>query len=115
MEHEYNPFSAGKTPRDSVLTSQFIRYIDRINTDAGSNDFSNSDELLAVFLRDQRKNAGDEISSESVIAVEVNYNKMGIFNNTKNIYLSGALVLLIMYFAQIFRNQPVESKQVKRN
>ncbi len=78
--------------------------------DARSNNFSNSDKILANLKAFQRSEGSAVIPAESKFKTEILYNKLNIFKWCERIYLTLGVLMLISFFIKIVRNPKGEQK-----
>lgn len=108
-------------PFDQMLTEQeaskelsrdCLRYLHAIDSSARLNDFAYADAQLDIFRAKQKALSGSELPAESKLNMEVRYNKMNIFKNSMYAYLLGGLVILVLFFAGIFRMKSLTNKNM---
>lgn len=100
----YIPLSADLMKIDSTSSKLALEYISSLNKGAETKNFKNSDQLLAKFINYQRLVAKKIVPSESKVNIEIRYNKMNIFSNAMKGYITLGLLVLILFFVEIFRS-----------
>ncbi|MCB9188803.1 MAG: cytochrome c biogenesis protein CcsA [Flavobacteriales bacterium] len=94
-------FSQGNFEEGKELTGvMFIRtYLNALIEGKSSGNYENADKMLEIIKVIQRKvyeSNPDAIPSESMISLEIQYNKLNLFNRLKYYYLLFGFVLLIL-------------------
>ena len=109
-----------KKSRDNQLTRDSLRINEMINflyenpilqkthdylLSLNFPNIQKSEKLLAEIKSEQRKVAGDIIPSENLLRLEVQYNKIQIFKWSYLLYIGIGMLMLILFFIQIFVSQ----------
>ena len=101
-----NPLSYQITRgKDSVISRLTLNYLGSLFNVSKSNNYEESITLLSNLKTEQRKVAGDIIPTESLLELEVQYNKMQIFKRSYQSYGLIGFIMLILFFIQIFTSQ----------
>lgn len=110
----FMPFNQELMMKDSVSSRLALNYISSLNDAAKSNgNYTKSTQLLNDLKKMQRSLApASVLPSETHVKVEVSYNKMGIFRNSMACYLSGGILLLIIFLIKLFFNPSPKSEKI---
>lgn len=109
------PLSMELMQKDSISSGIVLRYLDALHEGAGKNSFGLALDQLNTLKSLQREVAGELAPSESHVKLEISYNKMNVFKNVKNGYFTVGFLLLILFFARIFReSNPLREKRFRR-
>lgn len=100
----YKPMSIEILTEDTTSSITAFKYLGALDEAAKSNKYGKANSFLAKLKKMQREIGGKEMPSESLVRMEIRYNKMGIFKNTYRGYLTIGLLLLIVFFLNIFIN-----------
>lgn len=87
---------------DTVSSPMALRYFSALNHASEVNAYGEATDLLSAFKKFQRAEGKKVAPGESVIGMEISYNKMGIFKNSWRMYLSFGFILLLVFFVRIF-------------
>jgi len=102
------PASAEVLSQDSTATILAFQYLQSIDEAAKTKNFKKADEILASLIKQQRLDGKAVVPTERIVGIEISYNKMNIFKNTYRIYGLVGLLMLILFFIQIFNKRPKE-------
>ncbi len=93
--------------KDSMLVSRIMPwYVSEVQGAMQSGDWSKADEVLdMISTYQQAKSKGVDISPEKM-EMELKYNRLEVFRYCKIGYLILGGLLLVLSFAQLFRQQP---------
>jgi cytochrome c-type biogenesis protein CcsB len=105
------PLSSELMQLDSTSSYMALRYFNSLDKSCISNSYGETDDMLAGIKKFQREIGKSVVPSESIVSMEVRYNKMHIFKNSLYLYLSSGFLLLILYFIRIFAG--VSEKSLK--
>lgn len=109
----YSPLNIALLDIDTSGIKKGIRYLAALDSaSAETKAWSRASEALDVLKKFQYSEAGDIAPSESVVKMEVRYNKMNVFKNTYRGYLLVGTLMLIAFFVKIFSSQ--SEKATKR-
>lgn len=97
------PFSSELKGRDQQFSQNTMRYFALLDSCAKMDNFQLAKPALETIIIQQRDLAGEVMPSKRILGMEVSYNKMNIFKNASYGYLLVGLVLLVLYFIQIFK------------
>lgn len=91
------------SPADVETAIMTLRYL-MITSDeaARSGNYSKADDLLDKIIARQRSIGKDVVPSESMVDLEIRYNKMQIFKNTGYGYALCGFLMLLLFFWQLF-------------
>ena len=98
----YVPLDMSLMQKDSVSSKLAMKYFVAVNDGAKSNSFGQALDRLNELKKFQRVTSKKIVPSESIVKMEVSYNKMNIFKNTMYSYFTLGLILLIIYFVRVF-------------
>ena len=87
---------------DTLSSITSLKYLSAIDKGAKNNDFTEAESLLAEICAFQLKIGKKVVPSENQVNIEVSYNKMEIFKNTYRSYGLIGLLMLILFFVQLF-------------
>jgi cytochrome c-type biogenesis protein CcsB len=102
------PASAEVLERDSISTVLAFQYLQAVDDGAKSKNFDKADKLLEQLKKSQRELGKAVVPTEKIVNMEISYNKMNIFKNTYRMYGLVGLLMLILFFTQIFASKPKE-------
>ncbi|MBU2019955.1 MAG: cytochrome c biogenesis protein CcsA [Bacteroidetes bacterium] len=108
----FTPFEeqVQSSPKAMNLARSFLQYLSAVDSSAVTNQMQVANTRLVIFKAEQRL-AGEKVSpKESILNLEVSYNKMNVFKNTSYMYLLVGFALLLLYFFKIFKTSPLENK-----
>ncbi len=98
----FMPMTQELTALDSVSSPIALNYFTAINAAAMNGNYTEAENCLNTLKNLQRANAKMDVPSESIVAMEISYNKMNIFHNAMNSYYVIGFALLLLYFLRIF-------------
>ena len=98
----YVPLDMSLMQKDSTSSKLAMQYFVAVNDGAKANSFGQATDKLAALKKFQRATSKKIVPSESIVKMEVSYNKMNIFKNTMYSYFTLGLILLIIYFVRVF-------------
>ena len=98
------PLNMELMKRDSIGTRKALSYLSSLNASALSENYGESDDNLKVLIEFQREVASDYAPNEKDIEREISFTRMKVFKNTLYTYLPLGLLMLILFFVQIFVN-----------
>lgn len=111
----YVPLSAEVMALDSVWSQKVLKYFSELDGASRNGDYTTADKLLSELKKHQYEEGGDVAPSQTAVNMEVSYNKMNIFGNAANLYLTLGFLLLSLFFIQIFfRPTAKVNKRFKR-
>ena len=79
-----------------------LEYLGSLYNVSTNKNYKECNKLLAQLKSEQRKVAGKIIPSENLLNIEVQYNKWEVFKKTYQAYGMIGLLMLILFFVQIF-------------
>ena len=88
----------------NFINTGFKTYLYMLNEDKKTNDFTQSDDVLAGILNTQYKFGGEIMLSSEKIDAEVLYNQYDIFKKLFSWYLYAGTLFFIILIVQIFKN-----------
>ena len=88
----------------NFINTGFKTYLYMLNEDKKTNDFTQSDDVLAGILNTQYKFGGEIMLSSEKIDAEVLYNQYDIFKKLFSWYLYAGSLFFIILIVQIFKN-----------
>ena len=88
----------------NFINTGFKTYLYMLNEDKKTNDFTQSDDVLAGILNTQYKFGGKIMLSSEKIDAEVLYNQYDIFKKLFSWYLYAGSLFFIILIVQIFKN-----------
>jgi cytochrome c-type biogenesis protein CcsB len=100
------------TVNSVFVESALSKYYTLIDESIGSNDWSRADSMLNEIAAFQQLNGAAIIPSESIIGMEIFYNKINIFKRLFVYYLFIGIALLIVLFVDIFKKFSFSNKLV---
>ena len=100
------------TVNSVFVESALSKYYTLIDESIGSNDWSRADSMLNEIAAFQQLNGAVIIPSESIIGMEIFYNKINIFKRLFKYYLFIGIALLFVLFANIFKKNKFSNKLV---
>jgi cytochrome c-type biogenesis protein CcsB len=98
---------------DKELINATMDYYIKVFSAMNSGNYSDADKLLENLMKMQRAKADNKIPSVSKIKIEVSYNKMHVFKNAQNLYLTLGFVLLLIFFFRILLGKQKDSKAIR--
>lgn len=111
----YSPFKAELETGNPEGRKLLLDYLNALNEASKSGSYKRADELLDSFKKMQREMAKAIVPSESLVSMEIRYNKMNIFKNTYRSYLAIGFILLVIFFIGILVKPTEKSeKRIKR-
>ena len=96
------PFDEALVKKDTLAFRTAMGYLSALDKGAISNSFGFAYDQLNVLKKYQRKVSKKNVPSESLVNIEIRYNKMSIFKNSMYSYFCLGLILLIIYFVSVF-------------
>lgn len=109
----YSPIDINVLQLDSVAFQRGINYIAALDSAASDLKSYASAEIRLKELKEYQREVGEGlIPSESLVSMEISYNKMGIFKNSMYTYLLLGFISLIIFFIAIFVKPTDKSKKV---
>ncbi len=106
----YVPLDLSLMKKDSASSKFAMQYFVAVNDGSKNNSFGLALDKLNSLKQFQRSTSKKIVPSESLVKMEVSYNKMNIFKNTMYSYFTLGLILLIIYFVRVFIN-PTENSE----
>lgn len=100
------------TVNSVFVESALSKYYTLIDESISSNDWFRADSMLNEIAAFQQLNGAVIIPSESIIGMEIFYNKINIFKRLFVYYLFIGIVLLIVLFVDIFKKNKFSNKLV---
>ncbi len=95
---EFHRLSGHGTPDGDM----FEHYMLALNDAKVTGDYSDAASLLEIIRNYQQENGNEIIPSETKIKLELFYNKANIFQRLFPFYLTVGLILVVLFFLQIF-------------
>ncbi len=96
------PLSMELGKKDTLSSKLFVNYLAAVHDGGQRHTFGEATDVLKTFKKFQR-NAGKAVApTESVVNLEISYNKMEIFKHAYQLYLLSGMLLLIVFFIGIF-------------
>ena len=96
------PLSMELGKKDTLSSKMFVNYLAAVHDGGQRHTFGEATDVLKTFKKFQR-NAGKAVApTESVVNLEISYNKMEIFKHAYQLYLLSGMLLLIVFFIGIF-------------
>jgi cytochrome c-type biogenesis protein CcsB len=89
-------------PAEQGIDSMFAEYLTKLHQAMASNDYGEANTALAGISGYQKLNGGAIIPAETKINLEIFYNNTNIFNRLFPIYLFVGLLLVGIFFVQVF-------------
>jgi cytochrome c-type biogenesis protein CcsB len=96
------PLSMELGKKDTLSSKMFVNYLAAVHDGGQRHTFGEATDVLKTFKKFQRKAGKAVAPSESVVKLEISYNKMEIFKHSYQLYLLSGLLLLIVFFIGIF-------------
>lgn len=96
------PLSMELGKKDTLSSKMFVNYLAAVHDGGQRHTFGKATDVLKTFKKFQRKAGKAVAPSESVVKLEISYNKMEIFKHSYQLYLLSGLLLLIVFFIGIF-------------
>ena len=109
----YVPLSMELTQKDSISSKPFLNYLAAVHAGGEKNSFGEATDLLKNFKAFQRNVGAKVAPTESIVNLEISYNKMQIFKRSYQLYLLEGLLLLIVFFIGIFIRKPDNTEKFK--
>jgi cytochrome c-type biogenesis protein CcsB len=109
----YVPLSMELTQKDSISSKPFLNYLAAVHAGGEKNTFGEATDLLKNFKAFQRNVGAKVAPSESIVNLEISYNKMQIFKRSYQLYLLEGLLLLIVFFIGIFVRKSDNTEKFK--
>ncbi len=110
----YVPMNMELLQIDTLSSINTLKYLAALDEGAKKNSFDKANSLLKEIKAFQREIGKKVVPSETKVNVEISYNKMTIFKNAFRGYFTLGLILLIIYFVQIFRTKKTEPSRIMK-
>ncbi len=111
----YVPLDMQLMQKDSLSSPNALAYLTALDQASETNSYGLALDKLNALKKFQRETAGEIAPSESLVKMEISYNKMNIFKNSQNSYFGLGMILLIIFFVRIFVKPSVKTeKRFKR-
>lgn len=99
------PLDMSLMQKDTTSSKLAMRYLMSVAKSKESNSYGLALDNLNALKKFQRATSKKIVPSETMVNMEIRYNKMNIFKNTMYSYFVLGLILLIIYFVRVFINQ----------
>ena len=99
------PLDMSLMQKDSTSSKLAMRYLMSVAKSKESNSYGLALDNLNALKKFQRATSKKIVPSETMVNMEISYNKMNIFKNTMYSYFVLGLILLVIYFVRVFINQ----------
>lgn len=109
----YVPLSMELSQKDTLSSKPFLNYLAAVHAGGEKNSFGEASDLLKSFKAFQRTEGAAVAPSETMVKVEISYNKMQVFKRAYQMYLLEGLVLLILFFIGIFFRSEAKLQRFK--
>ena len=96
------PLSMELGKKDTLSSKMFVNYLAAVHDGGQRHTFGEATDVLKTFKKFQRKAGKAVAPTESVVSLEISYNKMEIFKHAYQLYLLSGMLLLIVFFIGIF-------------
>jgi cytochrome c-type biogenesis protein CcsB len=96
------PLSMELGKKDTLSSKLFVNYLAAVHDGGQRHTFGEATDVLKTFKKFQRKAGKAVAPTESVVNLEISYNKMEIFKHSYQLYLLSGMLLLIVFFIGIF-------------
>ena len=96
------PLSMELGKKDTLSSKLFVNYLAAVHDGGQRHTFGEATDVLKTFKKFQRKAGKAVAPTESVVNLEISYNKMEIFKHAYQLYLLSGMLLLIVFFIGIF-------------
>jgi cytochrome c-type biogenesis protein CcsB len=96
------PLSMELGKKDTLSSKMFVNYLAAVHDGGQRHTFGEATDVLKTFKQFQRKAGKAVAPTESVVSLEISYNKMEIFKHAYQLYLLSGMLLLIVFFIGIF-------------
>jgi cytochrome c-type biogenesis protein CcsB len=96
------PLSMELGKKDTLSSKMFVNYLAAVHDGGQRHTFGEATDVLKTFKQFQRKAGKAVAPTESVVSLEISYNKMEIFKHSYQLYLLSGMLLLIVFFIGIF-------------
>jgi cytochrome c-type biogenesis protein CcsB len=96
------PLSMELGKKDTLSSKMFVNYLAAVHDGGQRHTFGEATDVLKTFKKFQRKAGKAVAPTESVVSLEISYNKMEIFKHSYQLYLLSGMLLLIVFFIGIF-------------
>lgn len=108
----YLPFAGELVSKDSASTRLAMSYFQNLFEATRTDKYGMATDKLSDLKKLQRSTAKKEIlPSESLVKLEISYNKMNIFKNAMYSYFSLGMILLIIFYVRIFVKPSARSEK----
>ena len=96
------PLSMELGKKDTLSSKMFVNYLAAVHDGGQRHTFGEATDVLKTFKQFQRKAGKAVAPTESLVNLEISYNKMEIFKHAYQLYLLSGMLLLIVFFIGIF-------------
>lgn len=96
------PLSMELGQKDTLSSKLFVNYLAAVHQGGLNHSYGQASDLLKQFKAFQRKDGRAMAPSESVVKMEIRYNKMQVFKRSFQFYMLGGFLLLVLFFIGIF-------------
>ena len=107
------PLSMELGKKDTLSSKMFVNYLAAVHDGGQRHTFGEATDVLKTFKKFQRKAGKAVAPTESVVNLEISYNKMEIFKHAYQLYLLSGMLLLIVFFIGIFFRSEQALKRLK--
>jgi cytochrome c-type biogenesis protein CcsB len=109
----YSPIDISILRVDSVAFQRGIKYIAALDSaSSGLKSYSSAEIRLKELKSYQNEVGGKLVPSESLIQMEISYNKMGVFKNSMRTYITLGFIALMIFFIGIFVKPTERARKV---
>jgi cytochrome c-type biogenesis protein CcsB len=98
----YVPLDMSLMQKDTTSSKLAMRYLMSVAKSKESNSYGLALDNLNALKKFQRATSKKIVPSETMVNMEIRYNKMNIFKNTMYSYFVLGLILLVIYFIRVF-------------
>ena len=111
----YVPLDMSLMQKDTTSSKLAMRYLMSVAKSKETNSYGLALDNLNALKKFQRATSKKIVPSETMVNMEIRYNKMNIFKNTMYSYFVLGLILLVIYFIRVFIT-PTENtdKKIKK-
>ncbi|MFI2743233.1 cytochrome c biogenesis protein CcsA [Zhouia sp. PK063] len=111
-------YSSGNYQVQDSLYANFIKksipfYLMTLQDAESSGDYTNADNLLEAFHKNQEKNGAEVLPSDRKVNIEIIYNRVNIFQRLLLYYLFAGMILFTLIIIQIFNDNKVLRTLIK--
>lgn len=108
----YLPFAGELVSKDSASTRMAMSYFQNLFEATRTGKYGLATDKLNDLKKHQRNTAKKDIlPGESLVKLEISYNKMNIFKNAMYSYFSLGIILLIIFYVRIFVKPSTRSEK----